>query len=349
MEPILAIDIGGGTQDILLFQTDRPLENCLKLVLPSPTVIVAAKITEATGQGRDLYLHGSLMGGGSCVEALSRHLRRGLAVYAQPRAAKTIRDDLTRVEQMGVRLVDRQPPGTIAVRTSDVNITELEQAMSLFGVRLPSRRVFAVQDHGESPGESNRLFRFRLWERFVLAGGDINNLLYRDIPPYLTRMLAVQQDAPGAAVMDTGAAAIWGAQEDPRVAEQRQQGIVIVNVGNQHAIGVLFRDRRVWGLFEHHTSLIDRHKLVRLIESLQMGTLTHQEVFEDEGHGCVIHPEFRSGSGYGLVSVTGPRRGMLEGTGYYFAAPGGDMMLAGCYGMVSAIKACEAAQLAQNG
>ncbi|MHB1419410.1 MAG: DUF1786 domain-containing protein [Bacillota bacterium] len=342
MESILTIDIGGGTQDILLFQPDRPLENCIKLVLPSPTVIVAAKIAAATKQGRDLYLHGNLMGGGACVEAVFRHLRRGLAVYAQPSAAKTIRDDLARVEHMGVHLVDSQPPGTVAVKTGDVNLTELEQALALFGVSIPPRWAFAVQDHGYSPGVSDRLFRFQLWERFVLAEGNIHRLVYEEVPPYLTRMRAVQQDLPGAVVMDTGSAAIWGALEDPLVAAHQRQGALLVNVGNQHTIGVLFREGRVWGLFEHHTSLIDREKLIRLIETLRLGTLTNQEVFDDEGHGCVIHPDFRAGDGYELTSVTGPRRGMLEGTGYYFAAPGGDMMLTGCFGMVSALKALEA-------
>ena len=34
---ILTVDIGTGTQDILLFDSERTPENCLKLVMPSPT------------------------------------------------------------------------------------------------------------------------------------------------------------------------------------------------------------------------------------------------------------------------------------------------------------------------
>ena len=37
---ILTVDVGTGTQDVLLFDSDRELENCFKLVLPSPTVVV---------------------------------------------------------------------------------------------------------------------------------------------------------------------------------------------------------------------------------------------------------------------------------------------------------------------
>ena len=38
---ILAADVGTGTQDILLFESGRTIENNFKLVMPSPTVIVA--------------------------------------------------------------------------------------------------------------------------------------------------------------------------------------------------------------------------------------------------------------------------------------------------------------------
>ena len=49
---ILAVDIGTGTQDVLLFDTDREPENALKLVMPSPTVMVAQSIRAATRAGR---------------------------------------------------------------------------------------------------------------------------------------------------------------------------------------------------------------------------------------------------------------------------------------------------------
>ena len=33
---ILALDVGTGTQDILLFDSDRHIENCVKMVMPAP-------------------------------------------------------------------------------------------------------------------------------------------------------------------------------------------------------------------------------------------------------------------------------------------------------------------------
>ena len=45
---ILSIDIGTGTQDILLFDSERTPENCLKLVMPSPTLRLSQRIRQAT-------------------------------------------------------------------------------------------------------------------------------------------------------------------------------------------------------------------------------------------------------------------------------------------------------------
>jgi uncharacterized protein (DUF1786 family) len=47
--PLLAIDIGAGTQDILLYRESIPLEGSTKMILPSPTIIVARRIDEARG------------------------------------------------------------------------------------------------------------------------------------------------------------------------------------------------------------------------------------------------------------------------------------------------------------
>ena len=61
---ILTVDIGTGTQDVLLFDSERELENCFKLVLPSPTVVTANRIRAATAARRRLVLQGVTMGGG---------------------------------------------------------------------------------------------------------------------------------------------------------------------------------------------------------------------------------------------------------------------------------------------
>ena len=38
---ILAIDVGTGTQDIMIYDDEKELENSIKLVLPSPHLLIS--------------------------------------------------------------------------------------------------------------------------------------------------------------------------------------------------------------------------------------------------------------------------------------------------------------------
>jgi uncharacterized protein (DUF1786 family) len=342
---ILAIDVGAGTQDILLWEAGQPMENNVKLVLPSWTTILARQVKQATQEGRPLFLTGNLMGGGPVVSAMKRHMRAGYPVYITPRAALTVRDNLDQVCEQGYALVKKPPdlPDLVTLRTRDVDLEALAGALAPFGVTVPEAVVVAVQDHGECLEGSNRKFRFGLWREFVESGGEMLDLAYRRPPPCYTRMLAVQADAPGAVVMDTGPAALWGMLEDERIAGHANEGFVAVNVGNQHTLGVLLRGRRILGLFEHHTVLMTPEKLARLVDRLRAGTLTDEEVFDDNGHGAFIGPNYAPrtgvpGAGFDFVAVTGPQRHLAAGLGYHFAAPYGDMMLTGCFGLVTATR-----------
>jgi uncharacterized protein (DUF1786 family) len=342
---ILAIDVGAGTQDILLWEAGQPMENNVKLVLPSWTTILARQVKQATQEGRPLFLTGNLMGGGPVVSAMKRHMRAGYAVYVTPRAALTVRDNLDQVCEQGYALVRKPPdrPGLVTLRTRDIDLEALAGALAPFGVTVPEAVAIAVQDHGECLEGSNRKFRFGLWREFVEGGGQMLDLAYRRPPPCYTRMLAVQQDAPGAVVMDTGPAALWGMLEDERVTSHADEGFVAVNVGNQHTLGVLLRGGRILGLFEHHTVLMTPEKLARLVDRLRTGTLTDEEVFDDNGHGAFVGPDYAPrtgvpGAGFDFVAVTGPQRHLAADLGYHFAAPYGDMMLTGCFGLVTATR-----------
>src|SRR6266516_978313 len=102
---ILTVDIGTGTQDVLLFDSERELENCFKLVLPSPTVVFADRIRGVTAARKRLVLHGVTMGGGPSHWATMDHVRAGLEAFATPDAARTFDDDLDAVAEMGIRVV----------------------------------------------------------------------------------------------------------------------------------------------------------------------------------------------------------------------------------------------------
>jgi uncharacterized protein (DUF1786 family) len=343
-DKILAIDIGGGTQDILIYEEGRPMENCLQMILPSPTQIVAQKIFKATVSQKNIFLTGNTMGGGPCAWAVEKHLRSGLKVYATELAALTLHDNLEEIRRRGIRLANTPPANTQTIHLGDVDLASLKKALRPFLVKLPPTYAIAVQDHGFKPRGSNRRFRFLYWKQFILSGGYLSNLIYRNPPEYMTRMTAVQKDAPGAFVMDTCAAALWGILCDPRAAEKQEEGLVAVNLGNQHTLGALIQGNRIWGIFEHHTGMLTGKKLKSILDRFPQKLLTTYEIFRDGGHGCFVDPNFSRKKGFGLVAVTGPRRALAEGLDYYMAAPYGDMMLTGCFGLVAALKAKLAAE-----
>src|SRR3712207_2433034 len=135
---ILAIDVGAGTQDVLLYESDTTPENCVKLVLPSQTQVVGRRIRAATAAGRPVHLTGTLMGGGASSDAVKAHLDAGLPLSATPSAARTLHNDMARVEAMGVELRENAPAGAVEVETADVDLPALGAALAPFGVELPA-------------------------------------------------------------------------------------------------------------------------------------------------------------------------------------------------------------------
>jgi len=79
-ERILAIDIGAGTMDVLLYDPAQPMENAIQLVLPSATSLVGRRIERARRDGKAVFLHGNLMGGYHTTNAVWRHSRRASRV-----------------------------------------------------------------------------------------------------------------------------------------------------------------------------------------------------------------------------------------------------------------------------
>ena len=339
---VLAVDVGTGTQDILLFDDETEIENCVQMILPSPTMLVAREIRQATAAGEGVLLTGVTMGGGPCAWAAEDHLRRGLAVYATPDAARTFDDDLAKVERMGVRIVDGEdaPPGLHQIHLRDFDYEAIVAALRPFGVE-PDLDVIAVAvfDHGAAPPDvSDRAFRFEYLAETV-ARNDLAAFAYlrEDVPPRLTRMAAVAATAPADVpllVMDTAPAAVLGALEDARV--QAASSALVANVGNFHTLAFHLADGRVLGLFEHHTGELSRDKLEGYLRKLGDGTIQNAEVFADKGHGALV---VESAVAPDLLAVVGPRRSLLAGSALrpYFAVPHGDMMLAGCFGLLRAL------------
>ncbi|RME90507.1 MAG: pyruvate formate lyase-activating protein [Anaerolineae bacterium] len=353
---ILTVDIGTGTQDVFLYDSRLDIENGFKLVLPSPTMMVHRRIKEATRRGDPVLLAGVTMGGGPSSWAVEAHLKAGYAVYATPEAAQTLDDDLEHVRDLGVVLLSEEearalPDSVRRIEFRDFDFPALAEVFERFGVPLDDLAAVAVAvfDHGAAPpGVSDRQFRFDYLDRRIRQENRLSAFAYRaeNVPAIMTRLQAVVDSARGVdvplVVMDTAPAAVLGATFDPRVAARER--VLIANVGNFHTLAFRLGPEGVEGVFEHHTGLVDRPKLESLLRALADGSLTHEAVFGDHGHGALVYAKrpLSLGEGEFDVVVTGPRRNLLRPQGKgglrpYFAVPFGDMMLAGCFGLLAAV------------
>jgi uncharacterized protein (DUF1786 family) len=346
---ILAVDVGTGTQDVLLFDTEKEPENALKMVMPSPTVLVARAIRAATKAGEDLLLTGVTMGGGPCGWAADDHLKAGYHVFATLDAARTFNDDLDEVASMGVQVVSEDEAARMSeirrLSMLDFDYTALKRAFTTFGVDLERVDVLAIAvfDHGAAPpGYSDRLFRFEYLAERIQSGRGLASFAFArdEIPPSMTRLQAAASTAPAGRqlmAMDTAPAAVLGALEDRHV--RGHEAAILVNIGNFHTLAFYLigaNPNRIAGLFEHHTGLMSRTRLEELLGQLASGSLSHEELFAEHGHGALVLE--RGSAAPDLIAVTGPCRQMLSGSALqpYLAVPYGDMMMAGCWGLVRA-------------
>ena len=284
------------------------------------------------------------MGGGASTNAIRDHLEAGLPVTATASAARTVHNDPDRVRALGVWITQEPPRGAIQVQMGDIDLDAIQDALAAFNVDMPDRFAIAVQDHGVQLGRGNNDVRGEYLHWLVHDAGKLERAAFLTPPAAMTRMHAVQSQAPGAIVMDTGAAAVLGAMRDQRVAREADSGAVLVNLGNMHTFAALIRQGRVLGVFEHHTGGLDGDLLGRLVGRLRAGDLTNAEFRERfDGHGAVISDRYRSQAPFQFVAVTGPNRGMVDHLGWYRAAPHGDMMLTGSFGLVDGYLAASGA------
>lgn len=337
---ILCLDIGSGTQDGLLYIPGERLENCPKFVLPSPAKRIAHQLNELAGMRPEgIYLYGHNMGGG-IGGAVRSCLQQEIPLAAHPEAALTLADNPERVIGMGITLAEQCPSGYLSVLLSDFEPGFWRTFLASIQLSYPTLFACCVQDHGNHPGMSNRMGRFNLWKRFLQEGkGRLDYLIYEQPPKELTRLASLRQCMGGGVVCDSGAAAVLGVLFMPEVRElSMREGIMVVNIGNSHTVAFLVFDERIWGVYEHHTGLLDGEQLNSDLDRFRSGSLTFEDVFEANGHGCMNLETPVQAAGFKTTYVIGPRRDMLDGYPVVFPAPGGDMMLAGSFGLLQALE-----------
>lgn len=350
---ILTVDIGTGTQDIFLYDSNLDIENGFKLVLPSPTMMVHRRLKQSLQNRTPILFTGHQMGGGPSAWAIEEYARAGIPVYMTPSAATTLNDELDKVQALGIRIVsDDEVEGLRStvenIELKDFDFSLLSKTFADYGVSLKDLAAVtvAVFDHGNAPaGVSDRQFRFDYLDERIREKNSLSAFAFLsgNIPKIMTRLQAVADSARDLpcplVVMDTAPAAVLGAGFDPFVAVRKSR--IVCNVGNFHTLAFRLGKAGIEGVFEHHTGEIDLPKLEGLIRKLADGSLKHEDVFDDMGHGALMYSNerFEFGKDDFDVVVTGPRRSMFAVNATltpYFAVPFGDMMIAGCFGLLAA-------------
>ncbi|MFQ5834701.1 MAG: DUF1786 domain-containing protein [bacterium] len=350
---ILAIDIGAGTEDILLYDDKREsIENCIKMVLPSPSKVYAEKVREATRRCKDLFIKGDIIGGGAFSSALKTHFKKGFRVIMAENAAYAVRNDLDEIREHGIEVVKE---GEImdfkeeVLTVEEVNIRQLQAFLAEFGEAFSDvdAVAIAVQDHGVFPkGMSNRKFRIQKIREFLEENPRPESLAFREeeIPSYCLRMRSAAQasrrELPKAEVLlvDTSPAAILGCLKDRTV--EKSDPVIAVNVGNGHTMAAIISGGSIMGVMEHHTRFLSPLKIEKSLIDFADGRLTDEEIFKDSGHGLFFLSEPPGFSNIETVAVTGPKKNILAGANLpvYFAAPAGDVMMTGPIGLIEVTK-----------
>lgn len=339
---ILAIDVGTGTQDIMIYDTEKELENSIKLVLPSPHLFISQRIRETEN---DIYFTGEIMGGGKIKNTILEHMEKGYDVVMEPTCAKTIRDDIKQVESFGIKIADADEDydSYTKIALGDIDITKLTEFLLGYDLEFDFDKIaIAVQDHGYNENMGDRDFRFeKIREKVSEPITPLEFGFIDEIPEYFTRMNAVRRQVEGEGievvplVMDTKFASIAGMCYDE--VASNLNSFIVIDIGNGHTTAASIENGKIQGVFEHHTSSLTGESLERYIKRLASGEITHEEVYNDHGHGAhVLNPI----SELEKVIVSGPKRELIEKTNldWHHAAPGGDVMMTGTVGLIKTIQ-----------
>ncbi|MFC1744582.1 DUF1786 family protein [Candidatus Riflebacteria bacterium] len=354
---IFALDIGHGTQDMMLFSSEQTIENNPKLVLTTPARVFKKKIEKSNS---NLGITGYTIGGGPLKKALKDHLAKGYKIFLEKGPALTIRNNFKQVMDLGFSVCDRLSEKQIqenklqVFNFNEVNFKDWCEFFLPFNEDL--KRVdwlaIAVQDHGMiTTKDTSRETRFEVFKNLLQASPYPWSICFvdKEIPESLARHSGARDSAIADGftgrilTMDTSTAAMYGALLD----DYNNWGSgpnLTINMGNNHITAYVVENWRILSFFEHHTPHI-RHDMVLLDQYLQRGCagdLTMEEILATDGSGYYCM-EKRSFSKIKNIIVTGPNRDLLRKTRLTFknAVPGGDMMMSGPLGLIGAIKKIE--------
>ncbi len=333
---IVGIDVGKGTEDVLIHQVGSSFENSIQLVLPSMTQLITERIRKYTG--KELRIAGDLMAGEPWHKLV---YDRDVPVYMTKSAAMSLKYDLDYVRTKGITVLDEINDPNIIL--SDVGWARLKGILESSDISPDQIRylLLCAQEHGHAPkGESSKDFRMKqVWgdqpslESRLMKGDQVSPAF----PRFQSLVNAALREFPHldkdtVFIMDSAAAVLLGAI-NPDAEE------LVVNIGNGHVSAIHHRFGDLLYVYEGHTGRFHAEEFLADVSAVYQGTLTHQDVVAKGGHGlkifnldAVLHNNPPSS-----LVVLGPNRHKLPSDLCTYVHPIGNMMMAGPFGLIRAL------------
>lgn len=342
----LILDIGAGTMDVLYYDSDSG--NHYKAVSRSPVLNIADKAALLKG---DIIVTGVEMGGGTLSSALKESAKRKRVIMSRSSAA-TINHDIRKVKSFGIEVIQdkeaeelKKDRGYSHLDISDLEMDRIEEIVRGMGVPF----VFDVagicaQDHGMPPsGMSHLDYRHNIFKAVLDENPYPHALLYKndEVPETMNRLRSIagraeMLPADNIYVMDSGMAAILGASLDPSA--RLKEKVIVLDIATSHTVGAALTSGKIFGFFEYHTRDISLERLESLLVDLTEGSLDHEKILEEGGHGAYIRNRFGFKS-VEIIVATGPKRSLINNSklSITLGAPMGDNMMTGTTGVLEAI------------
>jgi uncharacterized protein (DUF1786 family) len=347
MSRFLLVDIGAGTMDILYYDTESAVH--YKMVAKSPVLYMAEKAASLPG---NILITGNEMGGGPITKVLTQRAKDTKVTMSMSSAA-TIHHNVERVRSWGIAVIEDAEAEELRMtgKYSHLAIHDLEWERLVHvmdGVGAPfSFDVVGIcaQDHGVPPdGMSHLDYRHNIFKANLDSNPFPHTLLYKDeeVPGTMNRLTAIAESAQKLPadeiyVMDSGMAAILGASMDPRARQEKR--VLVLDIATSHTLGAALDGDEIAGFFEYHTRDITLERLETLLRELGNGTLEHERILEEGGHGAYARKAFGFEAAE-IIVATGPKRSLMENSRLPIirGAPLGDNMMTGTVGLLEAIR-----------
>jgi uncharacterized protein (DUF1786 family) len=341
------IDVGAGTMDVLYYNAESGLH--YKAVVKSPVLYQAEKAASIEG---NLLVTGNEMGGGPISRVLMQRAKEADVIMSVS-AAVTIHHNLDKVRAWGIKVVAdsdardfENNPKYSKLTVCDLEVDRLRQVVNGFGVPFRFDVVgLCAQDHGmPPPGVSHLDYRHSIFKAGLDQHPYPHALLYKadEVPETFNRLRSLAENAAllhtgEIYVMDSGMAAILGASMDLQGSPMEK--LLVLDIATSHTVGAALDNGAIGGFFEYHTQDITLDRLESLLHELANGTLEHQQVLAEGGHGAYL----RHALGFDAMDIivaTGPKRRLVENSRLpiRFGAPWGDNMMTGTVGLLEAIR-----------